>query len=391
MQTLHTKQISKDLISETTHEPKQIRVLIIDGGRHRIYSGYGHVAQSFAIALARNPRLQVQILDNNKQWEYEGIYEEELKSIECATNLDNCDLILQIGPPQSFKKYQKPCMFFTLCDQSDLDEQDIKAMKEVDAILTASSSGLSVFSKYFSKVYVTPLPVDSQIFKPVPRWRSEGSDCFSFIFVGSFSFRKGVDLLVEAFFQEFSWEEVNLHLHCPGDKADEIGNFLIKKSQEHKKPPMCSFSTKSLHPAWVNRFYNRADAFVSFTRGEGWGLPIAEAMLCGLPVIAPLSTSMLDYLTSDVAFCLPTQEKLVSEISDPFGQNFKASHSGSYYEIDLPEAKKCLRYVWSNKDQATEIGKKGRAHMNENFSFERFSNCLHEAIVDFTNSIATYV
>lgn len=386
MQTLQNKQTS-----QITQNRQRIRVLIIDGGRHRIYSGYGHVAQCFALALARNQNLQVQILDNNKQWEYEGIYQDELKSIDVAKDLEACDVILQIGPPQSFKEYKKPCMFFTLCDQSDLAPQDIKAMKKVDAIITGSSSGASVFNRYFSKVYMTPLPVDSQIFKPVPRWRSEGSDCFSFIFVGSFSFRKGVDLLVDAFFQEFSWKEANLHLHCPGDKADEIGNFLIKKSQEYNKPPMCSFSTKSLHPAWVNRFYNRADAFVSFTRGEGWGLPIAEAMLCGLPVIAPLSTSMLDYLTNDVAFCLPTTEKLVSEISDPFGQNFKASHSGSYYEIDLQEARKCLRYVWSHKDQATEIANKGRAHMNENFSFERFSNCLHQAIVDFTNSLDTCV
>jgi glycosyltransferase involved in cell wall biosynthesis len=388
LKTLENKKVAQKTTVKPTHTQKEIRVLIIDGGRHRVYSGYGHVAQCFALALARDRNFKVQLVETPQKWEYDGIYQEELKSIELVKNLDNCDLILQIGTPQSFKKYNKPCMFFTLCDQSDLDPKDLEVMQGVDAIITASSSGVSVFERYFSRVYKTPLPVDSQVFKPVPRWRAEGPDRFSFIFVGSFSFRKGVDLLVEAFLQEFSWEEANLHLHCPGDKADELGNFLMKKSQEHNKPPMFSFSTQSLHPGWLNRFYNRADAFVSFTRGEGWGLPIAEAMLCGLPAIAPLSTSMLDYLTNDVAFCLPAREKLVSEISDPFGQNFKASHSGSYYEIDLQEGRKCLRDVWSNKERAIEIGQKGRVHMNENFSFDRFSNCLHQAIVDFANSLA---
>lgn len=363
-----------------------IKVLIHDGGRHRLYSGYGHVAQCFAIALSRSQNFQVQILETRQKWVYDGLYKEELKSIEVVSEIKSCDLVLQIGTPNSFKQINKPCLFFTLCDQSDLTEQEIKKMQGVNAVITASSSGLRVFERYFPKVYLTPLPVDSKLFKPAPRWRCEGPDCFSFIFVGSFSFRKGVDLLVEAFLQEFSWQEVNLHLHCPGQKADELGNFLIKKSQAYNKIPMFSFSTNSLHPEWVNRFYNRADAFVSFTRGEGWGLPIAEAMSCGLPVIAPLSTSMLDYLTNDVAFCLPTKEKSVSEISDSFGHNFKASHSGSYYEINLQEAKECLRYVWSQKDRGAEIGKKGRVHMNTNFSFERFAGCVHEALIDFTKT-----
>ena len=38
--------------------------------------------------------------------------------------------------------------------------------------------------------------------------------------------------------------------------------------------------------AALRNLYAAADAFVLPTRGEGWGLPIAEAMAMALPVIA---------------------------------------------------------------------------------------------------------
>jgi glycosyltransferase involved in cell wall biosynthesis len=43
--------------------------------------------------------------------------------------------------------------------------------------------------------------------------------------------------------------------------------------------------------SWGDRemrlMYGAADALVMTARREGWGLPVTEAMLCGLPVVAP--------------------------------------------------------------------------------------------------------
>ncbi len=37
----------------------------------------------------------------------------------------------------------------------------------------------------------------------------------------------------------------------------------------------------------IPKLYRMADCHVTATRGESWGLPIGEALACGLPVILP--------------------------------------------------------------------------------------------------------
>jgi glycosyltransferase involved in cell wall biosynthesis len=47
-----------------------------------------------------------------------------------------------------------------------------------------------------------------------------------------------------------------------------------------------------------------ADAFVLPTRGEGWGLPVMEAMAMALPVIVTNTSGCSQYLTHENSFPL---------------------------------------------------------------------------------------
>ncbi len=368
---------------------EKIRVLISDGGRHRLNSGYGHVARSFALALLKDERFEVIFLNTRQPWEYEGEDRQVIESISRVQDKNSGDIVLQIGSPLSFKTYFKqPCLFFTLCDLSDLSPDAIEVIQKADAIITGTTSGQQVFKRYTSQVYVTPLAVDHHLFKPVSRWRKEGKDQFSFIFVGSFSFRKGVDLLIQSFFEEFDSTEANLLLHCPQSNLEKMITQVKKQLQVKSIPKNIFLRNEAVTPAWLNRYYNRADVFVTLTRGEGWGLPITEAMLCGLPVIAPLSTAMLDYLNEEVAFCLPTYQRSISEITDDFGQGFK-KHEGTnvnYFEVNIQQARETMRAVFLNRQKAAIIGEKGRQHILKNWSIDRFSEAVYQAIIDFSKS-----
>jgi glycosyltransferase involved in cell wall biosynthesis len=44
----------------------------------------------------------------------------------------------------------------------------------------------------------------------------------------------------------------------------------------------------------LNEMYNAADLYLTTTLGEGWGLPITEAMAAGLPVVAPRHSSLAE-------------------------------------------------------------------------------------------------
>jgi glycosyltransferase involved in cell wall biosynthesis len=49
----------------------------------------------------------------------------------------------------------------------------------------------------------------------------------------------------------------------------------------------------------LNRIYNAADLLLSTSYGEGWGMPLTEAMAAGIPVAGPRHTSVAEILGED--------------------------------------------------------------------------------------------
>ena len=48
-----------------------------------------------------------------------------------------------------------------------------------------------------------------------------------------------------------------------------------------------------------------ADCYVSLHRSEGFGLTMAEAMMCGKPVIATAYSGNVDFMSDDDSFLIP--------------------------------------------------------------------------------------
>ncbi len=55
----------------------------------------------------------------------------------------------------------------------------------------------------------------------------------------------------------------------------------------------------------MRQIYGMADLFLSTSLGEGWGLPVTEAMACGVPVAAPGHTSLAEILADGRGILLP--------------------------------------------------------------------------------------
>lgn len=85
-------------------------------------------------------------------------------------------------------------------------------------------------------------------------------------------------------------------------------------------PPQYPFLVGRIPQQFVRGVYCSADVFLHTARGEGFGLPIVEAMSCGCPVIAPYNTSLIEfncdlYLTRQTPFA--SSSGTVQYVVDP--------------------------------------------------------------------------
>ena len=86
---------------------------------------------------------------------------------------------------------------------------------------------------------------------------------------------------------------------------DEIAAFALGIMGEPRSQlPPVELVTEFLTREAVRDMYAGADVFVLPTRGEGWGLPIVEAMAMELPVIVTNHSGPTEYLTDANSFPL---------------------------------------------------------------------------------------
>jgi glycosyltransferase involved in cell wall biosynthesis len=132
------------------------------------------------------------------------------------------------------------------------------------------------------KVIVIYNGIDNSIFYTPPKIKSKG-DLFTIINVGSFIDVKNQITLVKAINYIVSDKGVNnVRLKLVGEGPNKDGLvILIKELMLENYISLLRFSTN------VVQILNDADIYVSTSSEESFGLSIVEAMMAGLPIIAP--------------------------------------------------------------------------------------------------------
>lgn len=109
---------------------------------------------------------------------------------------------------------------------------------------------------------------------------------FKFIHVSSCFPRKGVDILLRAYCEEFSGNDrVELIIKTFDNPHNNIYSLVDQAISRHSLPPAITVISKDLTSFELQQLYSNCHAAVFPTRGEGFLLPAAEAMLKGLIVI----------------------------------------------------------------------------------------------------------
>jgi len=216
-----------------------------------------------------------------------------------------------------------------------------------DEVWVSSEFNYKLFKKIHPNVKKIPFQVslpckkkkfDKKYFK-IPQ--SKFIFLFFFDFASGF-YRKNPDGLVKAFITAFK-NNKNVLLYIKSSRGHEDkDNYLYLKNMI-KNYPNIIFLNKYLTNLQTNSLLNISDCYVSLHRSEGLGLPMAEAMLLGKPVIATNYSGNLEFMNSSNSF-------LVNYTMTNVNDNYTNSDKNSLWaDPDLFHAAKLMRKVYSEK------------------------------------------
>lgn len=133
---------------------------------------------------------------------------------------------------------------------------------------------------------------------------------FRFLFVGGLLWRKGADLLLDAYAAAFTAaDDVTLIVKDfgrGGPYQPQEAEERVRRMAADPSGPRVHYMRDRLADDEIPRLYASADCLVHPYRGEGYGLTVAEAMACGLPAVVPEGGSTADFCDADTALLVPS-------------------------------------------------------------------------------------
>jgi len=124
-------------------------------------------------------------------------------------------------------------------------------------------------------------------------------DEFTFLHVSSGFPRKGIDSLLQAFGQAFNKsDKVKLVIKTFPNQHNSTDIHLRKMKEKFHRHADIEFINKDFGIEQMLDLFNTADCVIQPSRGEGFGLPLYEALCFGIPVIATDWGGHKDFISS---------------------------------------------------------------------------------------------
>jgi glycosyltransferase involved in cell wall biosynthesis len=125
----------------------------------------------------------------------------------------------------------------------------------------------------------------------------------------------------------------------------------------------------------VNELYNhpKVKAFVSFTKGEGYGRPLLEASITAKPVLASKWSGHLDFLDGEMSVLLPGEVKQIHHSAVVDKMLIKES---GWFTVDYKKASDTLEDVYKNYKKYTDGAKRQSYRSRTEFSLDKMSEKL---------------
>jgi glycosyltransferase involved in cell wall biosynthesis len=259
---------------------------------------------------------------------------------------------------------------------------DVYRKYKTSAIITPCKWNQDVFSNQVAiPVHVLPHALEKKYIvesQPIKELEPVLQDKFVVFSMSQWQKRKGFDKLIQAFCMEFKdQKDVLLLIKTYGVLMGDYNNNKLAQKQAitkeileyknsvfldgGKNPNTSIVAITDVLPyeniAWL---YKKSNLFALLTRGEGFGLTIAESIMNEIPVMVTDKTGHMDFVDSVNSF-------LVDSHLHPYVEKVEYHCDMNWAEPDLLSARKNLRSAYNlwkeDKTKLKEIGSRAYNHL----------------------------
>ncbi|HEY6758956.1 MAG TPA: glycosyltransferase family 4 protein [Baekduia sp.] len=199
-------------------------------------------------------------------------------------------------------------------------------------------------------IEVVPNGVDTDHFVPEGPVRAfERRAACTFLFVGGTIWRKGADVLLQAWAEAFGPDDdVQLIIKDFGTETHYRGQSVIDAAALAARTDLAPVVhlTDEVPYGDMPALYRAADVLVAPYRAEGFCLPALEAMACGLPVIHNAAGPTAEFVADDAGWALPG-----TRVPLPPRGAMKLAGEGWAHEVGHDDLVAALRDAYNNGDE----------------------------------------
>jgi len=401
-------------------------------------SGYGDHARDLVRSLITHDKYDIKILDVNWGETPRDALDNKLDKniLDCILSepkLDKQpDVYIDIRIPNEFQTWGKVNIGITAgIETTSVSNKWLDGCNKMDLIIVPSEHSKDGFVKaLYEKIQKLPdgqqqkigdlkleKPMEvlfegtnEDIYKPINDASLDLVDSikedFAFLHVGLWGNggygedRKDIAKLVKIFYESFAnkKEKPALILKSAGatfsimdrEKCLEKIRQIKNKFPKDWNLPNVYLLHGSLSPDEMNKLYNhpKVKSFVSLTHGEGYGRPLQEATMVGLPVIASAWSGQLDFLSKENSMLLGGEMVQV-----PKSQVWKdiIVPESQWFNVNETQAYKAMNYCFKNYDEVKEKALNLMKVNRDKFTLDKMTEKLDEIITPYVDKVPTQV